>query len=128
MIEKIIHQNELIAIWVKRLKYGATPLTDPSQPLQVLTHKRKAGKYTKAHTHKAKKRVTKKLQECLVVINGKIKIDLYTSQSKFIKSLYVTSGQAVIFMSGGHSVRLISDSELIEVKNGPFCEDKVLIE
>lgn len=127
-MEKIIYNNTLIAIWVKKLKNGAVPLTDPLEPLQVLTHKRPAGKYTKAHFHTPKVRVTQKLQECLVMIKGKIKIDLYTPDKKFFKSIYVSTGQAIIFMDGGHAVHILKGSEIIEVKNGPFVEDKVLIE
>lgn len=127
-MEKIIYKNTLIAIWVKKLKNGPVPLTDPRQPLQVLTHKRRAGKYTKAHAHAPKKRITQRLQECLVVLKGKIKVDLYDSKNKFFKSIYVSSGEAVIFMGGGHAVHILENTELIEVKNGPFMEDKVMLE
>ena len=104
------------------------PLTDLREPLQVLVHKRKMGEYTKAHIHTPKKRVNQKLQECLVVIKGKIKIDLYAPDKKFIKSIFLSAGQAVIFMNGGHGIHIVKDAEIIEVKNGPFVQDKVLIE
>lgn len=127
-MEKIIYNNTIIAVRVKKLKNGAIPLTDPIEPLQVLAHKREMGKYTKAHIHTPKKRVTQKLQECLVVIKGKIKIDLYAPSKKFFKSIYLSAGQAVIFMNGGHAIHILKDSEIIEIKNGPFVEDKVMIE
>lgn len=127
-MEKIIHDNTLIAIRIKRLKNGIVSLTDPLEPLQILSHKRKKNKYTKAHIHIPEVRVTQKLQECLVMIKGKIKIDLYTADKKFIKSIYLSAGQTVIFMNGGHGVHIIRDAEIIEVKNGPFVEDKALIE
>lgn len=127
-MEKIIYNNTLIAIRIQKLKNGVVPLTDSLESLQILSHKRKSGEYTKAHIHIPKVRVTQKLQECLVVIKGKIKIDLYGSDKKFIKNIYLSVGQAVIFMNGGHGVRMVKDSEIIEVKNGPFAQDKVLIE
>ncbi len=126
-MEKISHKNTLIAIRVKRLKNGAIPLTEPNQPLQVLTHKRKAGKKTPAHFHLPQKRITQFLQECLVVIKGRIKIDLYGSHKKKFKSIYLSPGDVIIFMDGGHAVHILEDTELIEIKNGPFIEDKVLI-
>ena len=46
-MEKIIHKNVLIAIRVKRLKNGAVPLTESNEPLQVLAHKRAAGKISR---------------------------------------------------------------------------------
>ncbi len=127
-MEKISHKKTLIAIRVKRLKNGAIPLTESGEPLQVLSHKRKAGKKTPAHFHLPKRRVTQTLQECLVIIKGRIKVDLYGTHKKKIKSIYLTNGDIVIFMGGGHAVHILEDTEFIEVKNGPFVEDKVLIE
>ena len=127
-MEKISHKNVLIAIRVKRLKNGAIPLTEPHEPLQVLAHKREAGKKTPAHFHSPKKRVTQTLQECLIVIKGRIKIDLYGTHKKKFKSIYLSAGDVVIFMGGGHAIHILEDTELIEVKNGPFIEDKVMIE
>lgn len=127
-MEKISHKNILIAVRVKRLKNGAIPLTEAGEPLQVLAHKRKAGKITPAHFHLPKRRVTQTLQECLIMIKGRIKVDLYGIHKKKIKSLYLSAGDIVIFMGGGHAVHILEDTELIEVKNGPFIEDKVMLE
>jgi len=127
-VERIFHNNILIAVRFKKFKNGAVPLTDPLEPLQVLVHKRQKGKHTKAHMHKPVERITQKLQECLVVMKGKIKIDLYGLDKKFFKSIYLSPREVVIFVSGGHAVHLLKDSEIVEVKNGPFVEDKVLIE
>ena len=118
----------MIAIRFKRFKSGPMPITDPKEPLQLVAFKHPKGKYTKGHFHKPRKRVTQRLQECLVMIKGKIKIDLFGSDKKFFKSLYLSTGEAVILMNGGHGVHVLKDSEIIEVKNGPFVEDKVLIE
>lgn len=116
-----------MAIRIKRSKKGVMSLTDPREPLQVLVHKRKMGEYVKAHTHTPKKRVTQKLHECLVVVKGKIRIDFYTPDKKFFKYIYLSTGEGVILVSGGHAVHILEDSEIIEVKNGPFVEDKILI-
>ncbi len=75
-MEKIAYKETLIAIRFKKFKKGATPLTDHQEPLQFVAFKYPKGKYTKAHIHKPKIRKTQKLQECLVVISGKIKTPL----------------------------------------------------
>jgi|SRR3989344_4977323 len=127
-MEKIIHNKILIAIRIKKLKNGVVPITDPHEPLQILSHKQQKGDYsTKAHIHVPKTRITKRLQECLVVIKGKIKIDLYASNKEFFRSIYLSAGQTVIFINGGHAVHVLNDSEIIEVKNGPFVGDKEMI-
>lgn len=127
-MEKIIHKNVLIAIRVKKLKSGVIPITGEHEPLQVLTHKREAGKKTLAHFHLPKKRVTQALQECLIVISGRIKVDLFGTHKKRIRSLYLSAGDIIIFISGGHAVHILENTEFIEVKNGPFLEDKVMID
>lgn len=127
-MEKISHKNVLIAIRVKKLKKGSVPLTDPTESLQLIAYKHRKGKYTKPHIHKPKKRVTRKLQECLVVIKGKIKVDLYTPDKKFFKYIYLSAGEAVMLINGGHGVHVLKDSEIFEIKNGPFIEDKVMID
>ncbi|OGH11566.1 MAG: hypothetical protein A3B38_02030 [Candidatus Levybacteria bacterium RIFCSPLOWO2_01_FULL_36_13] len=126
-MEKIAYKNNLIALRLKKIKNGVMSFTEPSEPIQLVTHKRSLGEYTKAHLHSPKKRTTNKLQECLVLIKGKIKIDLYNSEKKYFKSIFISAGEAVIFVSGGHGVHILEDSEIIEIKNGPFIEDKVLI-
>lgn len=126
-MEKIFYKDTLIAILVKKFENGVTSLTDPKEPLQLVIHKRLTGEYTKAHTHATKKRITEKLQECLVVLKGKIKIDFYSPDKKNFKSIDVSPGEVVILMNGGHSVHTLKDSEFVEVKNGPFVEDKILI-
>jgi hypothetical protein len=126
-VEKIISNNTVIAIRIKKLKNGVISLTDPNEPLQLVTHKRSSGECTKAHIHVPKRRITEKLQECLVVIKGKIKIDFYTPKKKYFKSIYLSAGETIIFMNGGHGVHILKDSEIIEIKNGPFIEDKILL-
>lgn len=127
-MEKIFYKNTLIAIKFGKFKKGATPITDPAEPLQLVVFKHPAGKITKGHFHKPRKRTTRSLHEYLIVMKGKIKIDLYSPDKKFFKSIYLTTGQTAILMNGGHGVQVLKDSEIIEVKNGPFFEDKVWIE
>ncbi len=127
-MEKIFNNKLLIAVRIKNLKKGVESITEPLEPLQVLVHKRQKGGYIKAHLHESKKRITQKLQECLVVLKGRIKIDLYGADKKLFKSILLSVGQVLIFVNGGHAIHLLEDSEIIEIKNGPFIEDKVLIE
>ena len=126
-MEKITYNNNVIAIRIKKFKNGVVSHTDPNEPLQLVIHKRSSGEYTKAHIHTPKRRITRKIQECLVVIKGKIKIDFYTPDKKYFKSIYLSSGEVIILMNGGHGVHMLKDSEIIEIKNGPFVEDKILI-
>lgn len=126
-MKKIFYKETLIAILVKKIEKGIVSLTDPNQPLQLVTHNRTKGEYTKAHSHTPKERAVRNLQECLVVLKGKIKVDLYTPENSLFKSVYVSPGEAIVFVSGGHGIHILKDTEFFEVKNGPYLDDKILI-
>lgn len=127
-MEKILHNGTLVAILIRKFENGITPLSDSDQPLQVLIHNREKGSHTKAHVHKPTERVTRTLQECLVVLKGRIKIDFFTENKSIFKSIEASKGEVIIFISGGHAVSVLDDAEIVEVKNGPFIEDREFIE
>lgn len=126
-IKKIIYKNELLGIRIRDISHGSVPITDGGEPLQLVTLKHPKGAYLKAHIHTPKKRVTNSLQECLIVKKGRVKLDLYGHDKKFHKYLYLKPGEVFVLAKGGYGIQLMEDSELIEVKNGPFKEDKILI-
>ncbi len=106
---------------------GSIPVTDGVEPLQIVTLKHPKGAYLKAHMHAPCKRETASLQECLFVKKGKVKLDLYGPDKKYVKFIYLSAGELFLLMDGGIGIHVIDDAEMIEVKNGPFKEDKVLI-
>jgi hypothetical protein len=121
------HKTQVIGIHIRKFNHGVIPITKETEPLQLLTLKHKKGVLIKPHTHTTEKRTTTYLQECLVVRKGKIKIDLYTTNKKWLALVLVKVGEAFIFVSGGHAITMLEDSEIFEIKNGPFRQDKVLI-
>ncbi|MBI5045428.1 MAG: hypothetical protein HZC14_00220 [Candidatus Niyogibacteria bacterium] len=126
-VEKIFYKNILAAIRVKALPKGSVPVTSDAEFLQLLTLKHKKGYQIKPHAHISKRRITKMLQECLVVRRGKIRVDFYAPNKKIFKYVYVKAGEALIILRGGHGVRVMQDAEIFELKNGPFVDDKVFI-
>lgn len=127
-MEKIFYKNILIGIRVKQLQNGTAPITDPGEFLQVLGLKHPKGGYLKAHTHKPRRRVTTRLQECLMARKGKIKLDLYEPETwKKFKSITLNMGEIFLLLNGGYGIHILEDAEMFEFKNGPFLEDKVLL-
>lgn len=129
-MQKILDGDVLIAIYVKRFRNGINPITTSQQPLQILLQKRNAGDQTLPHMHQAQKRITSTLQECIVVTKGKILVDLFSADTKGkkIASVVLSNHEMILFVSGGHAVYFLENTELIEIKNGPFINDKMLIE
>lgn len=123
----IIYKKKVVGIKLAKLTPGSVPVTAGEEPLQLVTLKHPKGAYLKAHMHVPKKRITTRLQECLIVKKGAVKIDLYGPDKKKFKTVSLKEGETYILMHGGYGIHITQDAELIEVKNGPFLDDKVLI-
>lgn len=126
-MEKIFYKKVLLGTRIKRFEKGSNPLTDDAEFIQALSLKHPKGSYLKAHYHKPMKRVTSKVQECLIVQRGRVKLDLYGYDNKFFKFIFLGPGEVFILLNGAFGIHMVKDSELIEVKNGPFKKDKILI-
>ena len=126
-MDKIFYKKILVGIRIRSMPKGTAPVTDQKEPLQMLTLKHPKGKYLLAHMHAPKKRTTSRLQECLIVRKGRVKIDLYGSDKKMFRSIFLNAGEAFILMNGGYGIHIMKDAEMVELKNGPFIEDKVLL-
>ena len=107
---------------------GSVSHTDGKQSLELLTLKYPRGSYLKAHIHLPRKKTNRHLQECFIVRKGRVRMDLYGPDKKFFKHIYLKTGQLFIALAGGHGFRIMEDTEIIELKNGPFIDDKNYID
>ena len=130
-IEKIIDEGKILGVVVRNdssLK-GVNFFTpqDFSQQLGLLVHEK--GKKIKAHRHKLIKREITLTQEVLVVLEGKAKIELYNEKLQKIKTVVITNGDTILLAHGAHSIEILEDSRIIEVKQGPYAgmDDKEYI-
>ena len=126
-MQKIIYKGVLLGIKIDKIAPGSRPLTDPKEFIQIVTLKHPQGTYLAAHYHRPRVRRSAKLQECMIVTKGKVKLDLYTLEKKAVKRVFLNAGQAFISLNCGLGLTVINDAEIIEVKNGPSKEDKILI-
>lgn len=124
-MEKIFHKKKLVALKISAIAPGSTPLTGPQEPLQLMGLRRKKGAVVQPHAHRKTKRVTNTLQECLVVKKGKLRITFYGDGKKPFAQFIIKAGEACITLSGGHSIEFLENSEVFEIKNGPFVDDKM---
>ena len=125
--EEIKHKNKLIAIIIKsNYSSDKTIFFSPpsfSQQLGYLRHNK--GSNIKAHFHKEVRREIILTQEVLFIKKGKIKIDLYTIKKEYITSRELNSGDVAFLCSGGHGFKILKDSEIIEVKQGPYSNREI---
>ena len=75
--------------------------------------------------HLHKKRLTKILvtTEIIIILKGLIRIDFYSLKKKYLFSKKLKEGQIIFLMHGGHGFKVLKDTQMIEVKQGPFKKD-----
>jgi mannose-6-phosphate isomerase-like protein (cupin superfamily) len=90
-----------------------------SQQLGMLIHPR--GKVVDRHRHKHVRREIQRTQEVLVLLEGRIEIEIYTEDGLLLKTVRLKAGDAVLLAAGGHKVKVLEGAKIIEVKQGPYA-------
>lgn len=98
-----------------------------SQQLGLMT--RPAGYIVPAHIHNQVERTIFQTQEVLLVRTGNCKIVLFGDDLKPKHEVVLSQGDVIFLATGGHSIEMLSECELLEVKQGPYAgiEDKTHI-
>jgi len=89
--------------------------------LQVGYHKKSKGAKLKAHYHQFQKCSVNSLQEVFYIVKGKVKVNFYNKQGKLFQTEILKRGDILFQRSLGHGFELLTDAEIFEVKQGPFC-------
>ncbi len=92
-----------------------------SQQLGYMNHSK--GKTIEPHTHKKVVREIVYTQEVLFIKKGKIRVDFYDEAQNYLESRLLEKGDTILLASGGHGFEIIEDTEMIEVKQGPYSGD-----
>jgi mannose-6-phosphate isomerase-like protein (cupin superfamily) len=85
--------------------------------------KRPSGYQIAPHVHVLKRYDVQYSSETLFIRKGKVRIDFYTEQKEYLSSEILTSGDVVLLSRGGHGFEMLEESEIIEVKQGPYESD-----
>ncbi|MFA6276983.1 MAG: hypothetical protein WC622_09550 [Pedobacter sp.] len=132
MIENIYQDDLLLAIVVRSnfKKDGIEFFTDNNSSQQLGYMNRQAGYYIAPHRHNLVTREVKLTQEVLVIKSGKVRVDFFDNAQNYLQSSILNSGDVILLSDGGHGFKMLEDSEIFEVKQGPYCgeEDKVRFE
>lgn len=121
-VEKITSGEEILAIVVRRDFNSPGPnfFTPPEWPQQLGLLIYEKGKKIPPHKHRCLKRETDTFTEVLILLGGKIKIDLFDSRNLLVQTVVLEPGEAILFASGGHAVEILEDAKILEVKQGPY--------
>lgn len=123
---KIVHEGEIIAIIVPAEfeKEGIEFFTPHNFSQQLAYMNRPKGYVIAAHTHNVVHRQVLNTLETLFIRKGKVKIDFFTRDQEFLESREVKTGDVVLLASGGHGFTMLEQSEILEVKQGPYAGDR----
>ena len=126
MIEYVKNNNVVLAIIIRESfsKNGIEFFTPDDYSQQVGYMKRPKGYIIKPHIHYSIPRTISTLQEVLFIKKGKIRVDFYDDNKKYIVSVILLKGDFIILISSGHGFVMLDESEIIEVKQGPYLEKR----
>jgi hypothetical protein len=132
IILKIKIDRQLAAIVIRKdFSKSGIEFFSPGEFSQQLGYmKRPKGYKIPPHLHLLHPREIKLTQETLLVKSGKVKVKLYNQNKLLKKTLILKTGDVILLASGGHGFEFLEESELIEIKQGPYMEseDKVRFE
>lgn len=132
MVEIISHQAQILAYIVPNSfnTPGVSFFTphDFSQQLAYMRHP--AGKIIKPHVHNPVHRSVTYTLEVLFIKRGKLRVDFYDNEKRYLESRVLSAGDTILLATGGHGFEVLEELEMIEVKQGPYAgdQDKTLFE
>ena len=123
MIENVINNEKLLSVII-RANYqsdGIEFFTPDDFSQQLAYMNRKKSYVIPPHVHNAVQRDVHFTQEVLVIKSGKVRVDYYDDDKKYLESRILNKGDVVLLAYGGHGFEMLEDSEIIEVKQGPYA-------
>jgi hypothetical protein len=126
MIERIQSGEHLLALILRSdfTTEGIEFFTPDHFSQQLGYMNRPKGFKVTPHVHNFISRDVELTQEVLFIKSGRVKMDIFDLNKKFVKSSILTHGDVVLLASGGHGFTMLEQSEIIEVKTGPHIGDK----
>jgi len=127
MIKRIVFGDKLIAIIIPHdFHKDGVEFFSPKEFSQQLGYMRHPKGYKiQPHIHKLVVREIKYTQEVLLLKSGKIQVNFYSDRKKYIGKEELVAGDVILLASGGHGFVFLEESELIEIKQGPYISFKV---
>jgi hypothetical protein len=79
-----------------------------------------AGAEVRRHYHLPLERSIVGTPEVLVVRQGRCEMDVFDDEQEFVCTREIATGDIMVMVGGGHGFRMVEDTVLLEVKQGPY--------
>ena len=123
--EEIRAGKQIIAIIIysEFSKDGIEFFTPAEFSQQLGYMKRDKGYKIQEHRHRLQIREAEYTQETLFIRRGRVRVDFYNDDRVYLTSRELKDGDVVLLGSGGHGFEFLEETEMIEVKQGPYYSD-----
>lgn len=99
-------------------------LSDNKLEMQFATFSMEKNSLINRHKHNRQERKIFNTSEGIVVLEGKIEILLYDSNTEdLINQIILSNGDSILMYQGGHEIKILEDTKFIEFKQGPYIEN-----
>ncbi len=123
MLEQIKHNEKILAVIIKAEyeKEGISFFTPDTFSQQLGYMNRPKNYVIPPHKHNCVARKVELTQEVLYVKRGKVRVDFFDDDRNYLESRILETGDVVLLAHGGHGFKMLEQTEIIEVKQGPYC-------
>lgn len=123
MTEQIIYNGQILGIIIRAefKKEGIAFFTPDDFSQQLGYMNRPEGYIIAPHVHNIVERKVDLTQEVLIIRSGKVRVDFYDADKQYVESRIIYAGDIILLAHGGHGFKMLEPSEIVEVKQGPYC-------
>jgi hypothetical protein len=79
-----------------------------------------AGGAVARHVHRPIERSLVGTSETILVREGRCYVDLFDSDRNHVTTVTLDRGDLIVLLAGGHGFRMLEDTVLFEIKQGPY--------
>lgn len=121
-VEQIVAAGKTLAVIIRAQvsPTGTTFLTPPDYKQQVGFVVYPRGGTIARHTHVPLERHLVGTSEVIVVRSGRCELDVYDDDHTLVATRALEAGDVMLMVGGGHGFRMLEDTVLLEVKQGPY--------
>lgn len=125
-VEHVKHLDQTIGIIIRAsFQSDGIEFFTPNMFSQQLGYmNRPAGYKIEPHVHNPVEREVVWTQEVLFIRSGRVRVDFFTDGKHYLESRILATGDVILLAAGGHGFEMLEPTEMIEVKQGPYCGDQ----
>jgi hypothetical protein len=121
-VERITSRDNVLCLIVRaELRLGTTTFfTPPEWKQQVGFVVYPAGGEIARHVHRPIERRLVGTSEVVLVQSGRCLLDVYDDERNLVATRELGPGDLMLMVGGGHGFRMLEDTVLLEIKQGPY--------